>query len=396
MIMSSYRIISSIAFFMLFFLGVHGKTIKDTISTTDGDRIILTYDMSRLDNQVTVRFTKQQKKLGRINADEYKDLDKVAVMFFDRTGNFSSKVSITNMVPEAIMVPSNVRYEVSSDGYFVIQDSPTLTFNVKDKADITIPIYLAYHPKKGKYTLFSKSKGLILHLGSNVGGSNSSQTQTTITSTVEVEGEDPTTIKVLESIALVKNILDDTDKLPFNETLIDEINYLRQKKRDVTDSDLSKEIADALDRYEAKKASLEDKATADQLAAQQAAELKAKQEADELKAQNDSIAAAQEEKAEQEKKKNLWMMIGAGILAVLGFIGNQILKNFQNKKNQKNLMEMQQNMAKKAEEEAKKRAESAIRNATNKTVGGAKRKVSDEVRKASTIKINGKSKNLSI
>ena len=236
----------------------------------------------------------------------------------------------------------------------------------------------------------------MVHLGANTGSSGSVQSQTTVTSTVEVEGENPSTIKILESVALAKNILADTDRLPFNETLMDEINYLRQKKREVTEEDLLSEIVDVLDRYEAKKASLEDKATADQLAAQQAAELKAKQEADELKAQNDSIAAAQEEKAEQEKKKNMWMMIGAGILAVLGFIGNQILKNFQNKKNQKNLMEMQQNMAKQAEEEAKKRAESAVRNATNQAVGGAKRKVSDEVRKASTIKINGKSKNLSI
>ena len=124
-------------------LSICAKTVKDTLVTTDGDRIIITYELLRSDNHYTIRFNNQQKKLSRINSDKYADLSKVAVMFFDRTGGFSNNVSITNMVPEAFMVPSNVNYEHSSDGFFVVQDNPSINFTAKENSDITIPIYLA-------------------------------------------------------------------------------------------------------------------------------------------------------------------------------------------------------------------------------------------------------------
>lgn len=105
------RFVEVILTALLFFpLHVHGITKRDTIYTTDGDRIILTYEITNAANQTTIRFTGQQKKLGKLNA-KYTDLSKVAVMFFDRTGNYNSDISITNMVPEAFMIPSEVQYQ---------------------------------------------------------------------------------------------------------------------------------------------------------------------------------------------------------------------------------------------------------------------------------------------
>lgn len=381
-------------------LGVYAKTVKDTLVTTDGDRIILTYELSRSDDHYTLRFNNQRKKLGRINGDKYADLSKVAVMFFDRTGGFSNNVSITNMVPEAFMVPSNVNYEHSSDGFFVVQDYPTLHFTAKGSSDITIPIYLAYHPKKGKYTLFSKCKGMKIHL--SVSSSTTRQqgpariTQQTVTSTTEIEADNTAALKVMESIKLTKELLYEADKLPFSESLQDEIRFIRVQKREITDAGLLSQISDVLQMYEDKKASLEENASAAQIAAQQEAEEKAKREAEEIQARNDSIMAAQQEQAEKDKERNLWMIIGGVILAILAFIGNQVFQSFRNNRNQKNMMNIQQSIANRAEEEAKRRARNAIRGTTNRTVNQAKSEVREAVRKKTTIKVNGKSKNLSI
>lgn len=381
-------------------LCVHAKTVKDTLVTTDGDRIILTYELSRSEDHYTLRFNNQQKKLGRINGDKYADLSKVAVMFFDRTGGFSNNVSITNMVPEAFMVPSNVNYEHSSDGFFVVQDYPTLNFTARGGADITIPIYLAYHPKKGKYTLFSKCKGLKIHLSASSTTtrqqSSSQITQQTVTSTTEIEADNTVEVKVMESIKLAKELLYEADKLPFSESLQDEIRFIRIQKREITDTGLLSQISDVLQMYEEKKTTLEEKASAAQIAAQEEAEAKAKREAEEIQARNDSIMAAQQEQAEKDKERNIWMIIGGVILAILAFIGNQVFQSFRNNRNQKNMMNIQQSIANQAEAEAKRRARNAIRSTTNRTVNQAKSEVREAVRKKTTIKVNGKSKNLSI
>ena len=379
---------------------IYAKTVKDTLVTTDGDRIILTYELSRSDDHYTLRFNNPRKKLGRINGDKDADPSKVAVMFFDRTGGFSNNVSITNMVPEAFMVPSNVNYEHSSDGFFVVQDYPTLNFTAKWLSDITIPIYLAYHPKKGKYTLFSKCKGMKIHLSASSSTTRqqgpSQITQQTVTSTTEIEADNTAALKVMESIKLAKELLYEADKLPFSESLQDEIRFIRIQKREITDAGLLSQIADVLQMYEDKKASLEENASAAQIAAQQEAEEKAKREAEEIQAKNDSIMSAQQEQAEKDKERNLWMIIGGVILAILAFIGNQVFQSFRNNRNQKNMMNIQQSIANQAEAEAKRRARNAIRSTTNRTVNQTKSAVREAVRKKTTIKVNGKSKNLSI
>ena len=376
-----------------------GKINKDTIFTTDGDRIILTYDIVKTTNQITIQFIGQQKKLGRLNS-RYKDLSKVAVLFFDRTGNYGGNVSFDNMVPEAFMTPTDVQFKKSTDGYYLIQAEPKLSFTVKNDARILIPIYLAYKTKKGKYELFSKSRDLIVALGGGVGANKqriSTQTvQQTITSTAEIETDNTVAVKVLESINLAKELLAQANELPFSDNLLDEINYLRQKRREITDNALVSEISDVMERYESKKRMLEEKSTEEQIAQQQAQELKAQQEAQAIKAQNDSIANAQQLASEKEKKRNLWMIIGGIVLAILAFVGNQVFQGIRNKKNQMQMMNMQQNIADKAEAEAKRQARNAIRTQRNRIEAGAKQKVSNTIRNKGNIKINGKSKKASI
>ena len=220
--------------------------------------------------------------------------------------------------------------------------------------------------------------------------------QQTITSTAEIETDNTVAVKVLESINLTKELLAQANELPFSDNLLDEINYLRQKRREITDDALVSEISEVMEQYESKKRMLEEKSTEEQKAQQQAEELKAQQEAQAIKAQNDSIANAQQIAAEKEKKRNLWMIIGGIVLTILAFIGNQVFQGIRNKRNQMRMMNMQQNIADKAEAEAKRQARNAIRTQRNRIEAGAKQKVSDAVRSKSTIKINGKSKKASI
>lgn len=391
-------VICAVLLFLPFHL--HGKTKRDTIYTTDGDRIILTYEITGTANQTTVRFTEARKTLGKFNAKYKKDLPKVAVMFFDRTGNYGSEVSITNMIPEPFMTPSGVKYQKSHEGFYLVQAEPELTFTVKSNTEISIPIYLAYKPKKSKYILFSKSTGLKIPLGkqksSPVNKATTQTVQQTITSTLEVEADNTAAIKVLESVKIAKDLISETTVLPFSDNLLDELNYLRQKRREITDDALVAEISDVMDRYEAKKQLLEEQSSSEQQALRQEAEQKARDEAQALQNKNDSIAAAQKMEAEKEKKRNLWMILGGIVLSILAFVGNQFFQSVRNKNNQLRMMDMQQHIADKAEAEAKRRARNAIRSQRNKVVNETRRKVENGLRRATTANVNGKSKRTSI
>ena len=184
--------------------------------------------------------------------------------------------------------------------------------------------------------------------------------------------------------------------MPFSENLTDEINYLRQKRREVTDKALVEAIAEVMDQYEAKKRLLEEKSASELKAQEIEAEQKAQREAMAIKAENDSIAAAQQKAVEKEKKRNMWMIVGGFILTILAFVGNQVFQTIRNRRNQLNMLTMQQNIANRAEAEARRRARNAIRGETNKLVNGVKQKTSSAIRKKVTIDVNGKSKKASI
>lgn len=376
-----------------------GKVAKDTLFTTDGDRIILTYEVTNAAGQTTIRFWGQQKKLGKINA-KYKDLSKVAVMFFDRIGNYGNGELFVNMVPEPFMTPAGVRYEKSADGYYMVQSELELSFTANSDAEIRIPIYLAYKQKKGKYVLFSKSKGLKIPLRVRThAGSTRTATQTvqqTITSTAEIEPDNADAIKVLESIGVAEGLIAEATELPFSDNLLDEIRYLREKRREVTDNALVEKIANVMESFESKRHLLEEQGMAEQQAHQLEAELKAQEDARAAKAQTDSIEAAQKAASEKEKKRSLWMIVGGAVLAFLAFIGNQVVQGIMNRRNRMQMMNMQQEIANKAEREAKRRARNAARAQRNKVENEAKRQIAGAIQGKGTLKVNGKSKNASI
>ena len=109
------------------------KEVKDTLFSAYGDRVIVSYSQTLNGGQLGLRFNNVQKKLSEDNLKKYKKLDEVAVVIFDRTGNYRD-VKFDGIATSAFMVPSDIHYSSSSDGYFLLRDNPSLEFSVRNLA----------------------------------------------------------------------------------------------------------------------------------------------------------------------------------------------------------------------------------------------------------------------
>ncbi|MBQ0050247.1 MAG: hypothetical protein KBT12_08470 [Bacteroidales bacterium] len=373
---------------------LQAREVKDTIFTESKDRIIITYDVKNTDGKSVVSFLQMQKKLSTANQSQYKDLDKVAVMFFDRVAG--TDIKIENMTPQAFIVPAGCTYEASDEGYFILQDNPSITFRTKGKEKMTLrlPIYLAYHEKKGRYKLFAKSNELEIKLNaaaptakatSNANAAalspnpkirkkqeehafNADDLFEEETLTVEEDlGQNEQQLKVLGLRRDIMAMLDmQAEEGELGPTEMEELGYLvqdlRKLKYEVQDEEVLLMIEETLDAYRKAQKGKEANAAASAAAQQAAAQAEAKAAAAAAKAEQDSIAAVQEQKDAESKKQTMWMIIGGVALAVLGFVGNMIFKNIQQKKQQLSM----ENMTKRMQMEAQKKAAAATQEAMKK------------------------------
>jgi len=342
------------------------KEVTDTLMSTKNDRVIVTYDVTQSNGQVVVRFHGAQKKLGRTYKDKYKKLDEVAVVFFDRVESFED-MKFTGIDTEAFITPSGIRYSTSKDGYFLLADNPTLTLNVSQStgSKLQIPFFLAHYEGKHHYKIFSRCENLTVNLSvkkkveTNGDDMERSVTQT-VTTQEEMDGAFSDVDEATILVNKVTDLLDEQTEYPFTDELKQAISSLRDRSYRITDDKMSSRISEVLTACKLKEERLKSKAEDAAAAAALAAEQKAQQAAERAQARQDSLAAVAQMKAEEDKKRNLWLMIGGVVLAILGFVGNQVLQQRRNAKNQKNIEEMQKNMAKRAEDEARRRARNMV------------------------------------
>ncbi len=396
------RLIFFIVFVIIGTFVCRSQEHKDTLWTTDKDRIILTYDIRQDDEKIDIKFHEARKMLGDLNAKKYKKLEKVDVVFFDKTGIYKD-AKFTNMTPDAFMVPSSLKYSKSNCGYFFLRENPIISFKKDDKKvdKLMIPIYLSYYKGGDEYELFAVCKRLEIEFEQTkaISLSNDSQpiTEILINSTMEIEEGNDETTDILTSIDAVETLLNAQAKLPFSDGLQYELTKLRQYQEKTKDRELASKIKDVLVKSEIKKIELEEKANKEAKDARIAAQKIAEEQERIAMARQDSIAIAQEEKAEAEKKRNLWLIIGGVILAGLCFIGNQFLENFRNVRNQRSMMEMQQQIAHRVESEAKRHAKNYARRKTNDVANKVKQSGQDMMRnKAKSLCNKQKSRNVSI
>lgn len=344
------------------------KEVTDTLESSKRDRVIVTYDITQNSGKVVIKFLDVKKKLGQTFREKYKKLDEVAVLFFDRIGNYEDKMEFSGINTDAFMIPKEISYKVSRDGYFLLNDNPTLSLELKssESAELSIPMYLAHYEKKRHYKVFSRCEDLVVKLskrklGNMPDNTTSQLTTQTITSEEELDGAFSEADEARILMSKINDLLQEQDEYPFSDELRQAISSLRDRSYRIQDNELSSKISDVLAACKIKEARLKEEADA----VARDAELEAKKAEQQAIARQDSIAAAAEEKAEEDKKRNLWLIIGGVVLAILGFVGNQVLQHFRNAKNQKSIMDMQANVVKQAENEAKRRARNMAQSQIN-------------------------------
>ena len=324
------------------------KEVKDTLFSSSGDRVIVDYSITQSGGQTTVRFNNIQKKLGTANQRKYKKLDEVAVVIFDRTGTYND-MKFDGMTPTAFMVPAGVQYNASSDGYFLLQDNPTLQFAASNEAHLIIPLYLAHYEKKRHYEIFSQCGALQFSTKVSGGAGGRSRSggdgvraanadDIIVSEELSDEGLTPLDDAMI-TIANVRSQLEGVTKLPFPEDLTFQANHLRELRSRISDMDVLQDINKVLASYDKKKADLEEGAAAQQQAAAAAAQQAAKEEAAAQQARQDSIQAVQEKKAEEKQKDMMWLIGGIAGLGVLLMGGKQIFQSIKNNKMQKLMMD---------------------------------------------------------
>ena len=171
---------------------------------------------------------------------------------------------------------------------------------------------------------------------------------------------------------------------------------LKEYKKCCDDKELKKKINDCLDQYDEKEKEIKEKKSLDARKERERAEELARLEKEREQARQDSLALVQQQKAEEEKKRNIWMIVGGMIFAVVCFAGNQVFQHFRNIRNQKSMMEMQQDIARRAEYEAKRHAYNYTRNKTNEMVNSARRNTQKIVNNKVRQSGGNKPKNFSI
>ena len=371
-----------IAFVFLFVsVSAWAREVTDTLESSKRDRVIVTYDITQNNGQITIKFLDAKKKLGRTYRDKYKKLDEVAVVFFDRTGNYEDNMEFSGINTDAFMIPKEVKYKVSKDGYFLLNDNPTLSMELKsgENAELSIPLFIAHYEGKRRYKVFSRCEDLKINLSKKkslrVQDTSTQQLTTqTITTQEEMDGTDADVAVANSLINRINGLLAEQDEYPFSDELKQAISSLREISYRPIDSNLSSRIGEVLSACNLKEKELKAEAKAAEDAAAKNAELQAKLAEEQAQARQDSIAAAAQQKAEEDRKQNLWLIIGGVILAILAFVGNQTFQHFRNVKNQKSIMDMQQNVVRRAEDEAKRRARNMARSQINRVQGEARRK----------------------
>ena len=371
-----------IAFILLFAcVSVSAREVTDTLESSKRDRVIVTYDIIQNNGQITIKFLDAKKKLGRTYRDKYKKLDEVAVLFFDRTGNYEDNMEFSGINTDAFMIPKEVKYKVSKDGYFLLNDNPTLSMELRsgENAKLSIPLFIAHYEGKRRYKVFSRCEDLKMNLSKKKSVrvqdvSTQQLTTQTITSQEEVDGTDADVAVANSLINRINGLLAEQDEYPFSDELKQAISSLREISYRPIDSNLSSRIGEVLSACNLKEKELKAEAKAAEDAAAKNAELQAKLAEEQAQARQDSIAAAAQQKAEEDRKQNLWLIIGGVILAILAFVGNQTFQHFRNVKNQKSILDMQQNVVRRAEDEAKRRARNMARSQINRVQGEARRK----------------------
>ena len=356
--------------------------VTETLVSPSGDRVTITYNVNMKDGMAVLSFGGASKTLGPAYARKYNKLEEVAVVFFDHIGVYSDGTVFKGADIRAFTVPAGLRNKSTSYGYYLVQQQPSLTFELLDEEDATlsIPVYLAHYDRKLHYKVFASCGELKVKIAPHPAAkpldSQPAITQTSVeTIEEEIESLPETDAVAIKRANNIVDLLSRQEEYPFEEYLTEEVRSLRKQRSEVKDDNIIKMIDDILAQYDAKertmKAEYEKKVQQQQQAVQ-----------DSIKKEQEREAQAIEAKEEEQKKRNLWMLIGGAIMAVLLFVGGQVMQTIRNRRTQRSMIQMQQDAAKRAEGIAKRKAQSAIKSKTNQAINAVEQKGKSSLQKS--------------
>ena len=417
----------------------------EVLRSDQKDKVTIQYNISERNGNTTVYFSNVRKEVSIENSEKYKDNNNVQVVFFERTGDYQgAEFTLKNGVnirPLKINRDELI-YKRSQAGFIRLGDSPEISVELLTDKEVTlnIPIYLAYYKKKRQYEVFAYCGELSVkfpprkHSGNTSGGQKQLRTKTI---TEEVEAE-----KDLSPTDIAKNVLGNADEYINNpdvtpDDLKDYIRKLDDMRYNIQDGAISSEISKVIlackkrlneltqKELDEKEHSVEqtmlrqqkEKAQQDMdyvneriskiddlsdsdLGDLRAASNELRKQSYAMKDKDEALAAQMTQTADNcdqklkeiedgKKRRNIWLIVGGILLMVLMFVGNQTFNHFRNLKNQKGIENMQKTMAKRAQDEARRRAQSMARSRINKVQREIRQKSRDTVRKGVNSAIKG-------
>lgn len=423
-----------------------------TLNSGKGDQLSVRYSVVSKDGKCVVHFLRPEGKkvsLNHLDAFKIKNLGDVKTLFFDRTGGYEGIRFDSDIATSAFLVDGDkFSYDRSADGYFFMEDEPELSVELlSESATLSIPVYLAKYEKRGRYTIFADCGSLKVELNRRQHGGSASQVagagtqqhvRRTITTEEQVEGESDLSENMLAAQKIIATVIPLLDRGYVDEQLSEAMQQLKPLswKPDINEA-THQEIQRLIDRFTAlkdadeinakKKAETEEREALrkqaqhdfdyvrerleniDQLSEADLGELKTlanqlRRQSHDLKDWDADLAAKMTKTANEcdekfteieaaKSRRNVWMVIGGVLLAILMFAGNQSFQHFRNLQSQKGIEKMQNSIAKRAENEARRRAESAVRSRVNKVQGQIRQKSRDTVRNSVNQAMKGVGKN---
>lgn len=329
------------------------RQATDTLYTSSGDRLIISYNVVNNDGKVEIRFTNLKKRLCSDNKEKYDDLAEISVMCFDRN-NFND-VTFKGLSPTTIIIPSEFKYIPSDDGFLNLEERPVLVFEgAPDNVfRLIIPMYLVHYERRHHYKILAQCDNLKI----TEEPKRSQQPAPVVTSQPESSldlliaegpGITETEIAALTSIRYIEEELSTNNKLPFSNELIEKVEELKQLKLTVKNKETIARIDTVLDVFENKKIVLEFQALEEEKRVKDSADYAQCNTIEAYEAyikdhpDGAYVAEAKKKKAQLEdqaeaqvsKEKNLktWLIVG-GILLVDLLILGILLARYVRKKN---------------------------------------------------------------
>ena len=432
------------------FVGLTQDVRSENVTMTSdlGDRVTIQYNCAEgSDGQYVIRFSGVKKEISQKTREKYKDLSRIKVIVFDRSGDYRDEFKSDNIITNTIRISLNeLRYESSPEGYYRLDDRPELNVQLLAKsATLTMPVYLAYYEKKGRYKIFAKCGSFDVKFAQrqqNEVQPREDRRLRTETVTEIIDGEEAPVPKAEVALNLINRCEEELASGNIEvRDLEDYISRLRALQDEISDRKVLDKISNAIERFKTEKRKLEEmnseqsRRSVDEenrheqekrarenldyvterltkiedLSDSDLGDLKAT--SNELRKQSHAIKETDPELAQQmtaaadecdkkvneiedgKKRRNVWLIIGGILLAVLMFVGNQTFQHFRNLKNQKGLEDMQKSIAQRAQNEARRRAQSMVRNRVSRVKNDMRQKSRDMVRDSVNNVVKGKGKN---